>query len=85
MSEKTSQQDAPAKFGSAKRAVCLIPSGEMLRLKPVKHWLKRFSDFTRRSATEVVLPAVGFSGPLYDSKVHPFPQRIKLLIYFLIG
>jgi hypothetical protein len=49
----------------------------MLRIKAVKHWLKRFSDFTRRSPDEVVLPAVGFSGPLYDSKVQPFPQRYK--------
>jgi hypothetical protein len=60
-----------------KRAICFIPSGEMLRFNSVKHWLERFADISQRSATEVVLPAVGFSGPLYESKVHPFPHTFK--------
>lgn len=63
--------------GSGLSAFCLLPSGEMLRLRPTTHWLKRFSDFTRRSANEIALPAVGFSGPLYDSKVHPFPPTFS--------
>jgi hypothetical protein len=60
-----------------KRAICFIPSGEMLRVKPVKHWLARFAHNAQRSATEAVLPAIGFSGPLYESKVHPFPEKFK--------
>lgn len=60
-----------------KRAICCIPSGEMILSRPIQHWLKRFADYTRRSATEIVLPAVGVSGPLYDSQVHPFPAKYK--------
>jgi len=57
-----------------KRSVCFLSSGEMLRLYPVEHWLKRFQEFTRSTPNEVVLPAVGFIGPYYDSAVHPFPK-----------
>jgi hypothetical protein len=58
----------------AKRAVCYLNSGEMLRLFPVEHWLTRFQEFTRHTPTEVVLPAVGYIGPYYDSGVHPPPR-----------
>jgi hypothetical protein len=60
-----------------KRSICYIPSGEMLRFKPVSYWLGRFPDFTRRSATEVVLPAVGYSGPLFESRVQPVPPTYR--------
>jgi hypothetical protein len=56
------------------RRVCVLSSGTMLRAHPVRHWMNRFEEFTQRSANEVVLPAVGFLGPLYDSVVHPVPQ-----------
>ncbi|GAA3860821.1 hypothetical protein GCM10022243_28730 [Saccharothrix violaceirubra] len=59
------------------RAICHIPSGEMLRLQPVSHWLGRFSEFARRSATEIVLPAVGFQGPLFQSEVHSVPAAYR--------
>ncbi|GIM73622.1 hypothetical protein Aco04nite_36240 [Winogradskya consettensis] len=49
----------------------------MLRLQPVGHWLQRFAEFTQRSAQEIVLPAVGFSGPLFSSVVHPAPLTYK--------
>lgn len=60
----------------AKKAVCYLPSAEMLRVYPVKHWLDRFKEYARRTPTEVVLPAVGFRGPHYDSSVHPFPTTL---------
>ena len=56
-----------------KRSICFIPSGEMLRLHPVSHWLRRYEEFTQRVPGEIVLPAVGFSGPLFNSAVHPTP------------
>lgn len=57
-----------------KRSVCFIPSGEGLRQFPVEHWIQSFSDFTRRTPGEIVLPAVGFSGPFFDSALHPCPS-----------
>ncbi|MGW4424853.1 hypothetical protein [Streptosporangium sp. NPDC004631] len=59
---------------TVKRSICFIPSGEMLRLHPVDHWLRRFAEFTQRNATEIVLPAVGLSGPLFSSAVSPVPK-----------
>jgi hypothetical protein len=58
---------------STKRAVCYIPSGYALNQFPVKHWIQRFSNYTRRRPNEIVLPAIGFVGPSYDSAIHPFP------------
>ncbi len=60
-----------------KRSVCHLPSGVMLNLYPVSHWIKRFQEFTRRTPGEIVLPGVGFSGPLYDSAVHPYPTNLN--------
>ncbi|MGB2568406.1 hypothetical protein ACPFP2_08150 [Micromonospora citrea] len=60
-----------------KRAIAHIPSAEMLRLKPVEYWLGRFPDFVRRSATEIVLPAVGTFGPSFESEVHPIPPALR--------
>jgi hypothetical protein len=42
---------------------------------PVKHWVDRFREFSRRTPTEIVLPALGKQGPTYDSSVHPFPNH----------
>lgn len=56
------------------RRICVVPSSEMLRGYSVEHWLQRFEEFSQRSANEMVLPAIGFSGPLYDSVVHPVPK-----------
>jgi len=60
-----------------KRAILDLPSYELLRLKPVGHWIERFKSFTRRNPTEVALPGVGFAGPLYDSSVHPYPEKLE--------
>lgn len=61
-----------------KRSICCLPSGEMLRLQPVSHWVTRFKDMSRRTPTEIMLPAVGFSGPLYDSAVSSIPARYPI-------
>lgn len=61
-----------------KRSICCLPSGEMLRLQPVSHWVSRFREMTRRSPTEITLPAVGYSGPLYDSAVSSPPARYSI-------
>ncbi len=74
---RESSQVAPASAQSitnGKRTICVLPSGEMLKLKPVSHWLTRFKDYSRRTAGEVALPAVGSLGPLFDSIVHPPPS-----------
>jgi hypothetical protein len=54
-----------------KRAVCLIPSGEMLRGESAKYWAEQFLKFSRRTATEIVLPAIRPKGPLFESAVQP--------------
>jgi len=59
------------------RRICVLASGEMLRIHPVTHWLKRFEEFTERSATEIALPAVGYLGPLFESVVHPVPKNLS--------
>lgn len=53
------------------RAVCMIASGRMLGVGDVRHWLAKFREYSRRVPSDIVLPAVGFAGPWYDSDVHP--------------
>ena len=60
-----------------KRAVCAIPSGFMLRMYPVKHWIARFREFVRRSPREIVLPGVGYTGPNYDSSIHAYSSNVE--------
>jgi len=60
-----------------KRAACVISSGFMLTMHPVKHWIDRFRESTRRSPTEIVLPGVGYNGPTYDSSIHAHPPFLR--------
>lgn len=64
-------QPVEAEQGPKSRAVCMLPSGRMLGVGGVEHWIDSFQSYSRRMPTDIVLPAIGFGGPWFDSEIHP--------------
>ena len=59
-----------------KRSVLHIPSGEMLRGQTIKYWTERFQVTSRKDPTDIVLPAIDYVGPTFDSRVYPYSTRL---------
>jgi hypothetical protein len=55
------------------RVVLDIGSGYMLKGSTVAQWFDLFRQYARQSPTEIVIPAVGYAGPLFDSQVQSAP------------
>lgn len=60
-----------------KRAILHIPHSEMLVTHPFRYWVERFENTSRIRPTEIALPAVGYLGPSFASRVHGFPSTLK--------
>ena len=60
-----------------KRAVLHIPYEHTLLTQPVEYWIQRFRNVTLREPTEVVLPAISYLGPTFDSSVSGVPRILE--------
>lgn len=58
------------------RTVLDIGNWPLMQTYDIQEWTRRFRQYARRSPTEICLPAVGFTGPAYDSVVQPPPRSL---------
>ena len=61
----------------SRRAILQIPHEPMLFTRSVAYWIQRFESQTLRRPTEVVLPAIGYSGATFDSSVYGPPRHLE--------
>jgi hypothetical protein len=48
----------------------------MLRHQPLSQWVERFKQHGRMTPTDIVLPAVGYTGPTFSSRLQPAPTGL---------
>ena len=54
-----------------------IGGAYMLKTSTVSKWHERFTRYARKTPTEICLPAVGWTGPMFDSSVQPPPVFLE--------
>lgn len=68
--------EGTTKVGATNRLILDLGFALMHQTYPVAEWSRRFRQYARRTPSEIVLPAVSFTGPAYDSAVQPPPKSL---------
>lgn len=62
------------------RSVMHIVHAEMLLARPIIYWIEKFKEQAGAYPEEIVLPAVQQDGPIFETRVAPYPAHFRAIL-----